>query len=249
MDMRTVDRKALPVLALAAVLPALASRAAEPPAAGALHDIPPNVMTSGFLAGHPDLRFRKAGMEAERQGNPAAARDEYRRAAHYGDKPSQGRLGEMYWQGEGGGVDRVAGFLWMSLAAERGYTFFQERRMAYWKALTPAEQAQARSRDQSMLSGYGDAVAKPRQAMAMLHAGARRSTGSLLGYGGQKLVIELPGGGSVDAGTFYAPEFWQPDRYWQMQDRLWDGRSPGRVEVGEPEDLDSHAHPRADGRP
>lgn len=247
--MRNPDRKTLLAIVMAAALPTLASRAAEPAAARDFHDLPRKALTAGFLSGHPDLRYRKAGMDAESQGHPAAARDEYRRAARYGDKPSQGRLGEMYWRGEGGGIDRVAGFLWMSLAAERGYTLFQERRMAYWKALTPAEQTQARALDQSMLSAYGDAVAKPRQALVM-RAEARRSTGSLLGYGGQKLVIEPPGGGSVDARTFYAPEFWQPARYWQVQDRVWEGRSPGRVEVGEVEDLDGHAAGTpADGRP
>ncbi len=30
---------------------------------------------------------------------------------------------------------------------------------------------------------------------------------------------------------------WEPDAYWQMQDYVWDRRTPGRVDIGEVQDL------------
>jgi hypothetical protein len=203
----------------------------------AFQDFPAEVLTDGFLEAHLDLFYRKAGIAADRRGDFAAARKQYQLAARYADKPSQARLGEMYWDGQGGSTDRVMGFLWMALAAERSYEAFQARKMEYWNQLTTEERKRAVSMDQKMLNEYGDAVAKPRQAKVMRRE-ALRGTGGLLGYSkGSALSINTPRGGSIDPQVFYAKEFWEPEAYWQMQDYVWDGRTPGRVDIGEVQDL------------
>ncbi|MFT4199051.1 MAG: sel1 repeat family protein [Pseudoxanthomonas sp.] len=204
-------------------------------------DIPADVLTDGFLEGHPDLFYRKAGTHDDEAKDYAKARKDYRLAARYGDKPAQARLGEMYWNGEGGQADRALGFLFMSLAAERGYELFQTWKMYYWRQLTDAERRRARSLDQTMLREYGDAAAKPRQEKAMRRELAR-STASRLGYDGQALYIDTPGHGAVSAERFYARDFWNPQAYWRLQDRVWSGQTPGRVTVGGVEDV-GHAAP------
>lgn len=200
-------------------------------------DIPADVMTEGFLEAHPDLWHRRAGMRADASGNHQAARKHYRLAARYGDKPSQARLGEMFWNGQGGEQDRVQAFLWMALAAERGYPEFDVWKTHYWGKLDKEERDEARRREPGMLAEYADKVAKGRQAKAM-RRGQRSSTGSLLGYSSASaLYINLARGGSIDPERFYAREFWEPGEYWKLQDRIWREEFKGSVSVGDLENL------------
>jgi len=202
-------------------------------------DFPAQVLTDGFLEAHLDLFYRKAAISADRRGDFPDALKKYRLAARFADKPSQARIGEMYWEGQGVDVDHVMGFLWMALAAERGYDAFQARKMEYWNQLTPEERKRAVGLDQKMLGEYGDAVAKPRQARVMRRE-ALRGTGGLLGYSeGQLVSINTPRGGAIDPQVFYAKQFWDPETYWRMQDYVWDGRTPGRVDIGDVQDLGS----------
>lgn len=214
------------------------------------HDIPADVMTDGFMAAHPDLDYRRRGIARDKAGELAAARGEYLRAARYGDKPSQARLGEMYWNGQGTAVDRVQGFLWMALAAERKYREFALLKMYYWQQLTPAEQAQARGRQQAMLDEYGDAAAQRRQALAMRRE-AGKATGSMLGHSSASalyiVAVDSQARG-IDAERFYAPRYWTPGEYWALQDRLWERQFDGKVDVGGVEQVDAPA-PAGDGPP
>lgn len=224
-------------LGLALGLGAHTASAAD--ATRAFQDFPAEVMTDGFLEAHLDLFYRKAGIAADKRGDFVTARKQYQLAARYADKPSQARLGEIYWEGQGVEADHVMGFLWMALAAERNYDAFQARKMEYWGQLSAAERKRATSLDQKMLGEYGDTVAKPRQAKVMRRE-ALRGTGGLLGYSGVSSVsITTARGGTIDPEVFYAKEFWEPEAYWQMQDYVWDGRSPGRVDIGEVQDLGS----------
>lgn len=230
-------RTGLAGLALAISVVGLAGAAEASSKKGTFYDVPADVMTDGFFQGHLDLFYRRAGMRADKAQNFAEARKQYRLAARYADKPSQARLGEMYWNGEGGSQDHVMGFLFMALAAERGYESFTERKMDYWRQLNEDERKRAVRQDKKMLADYGDAVAKPRWE-AVLKREARRSTGSLLGgTGASALVINSPRGGSIDAQRFYAPQFWQATQYWSMQDRLWAKENPGIVTVGDVEGI------------
>ena len=45
---------------------------------------------------------------------------------------------------------------------------------------------------------------------------------------------------------YYAPQYWQPEKYWQLQDALWKAPLKGRVRVGELESVESKA---ASGKP
>lgn len=240
-------RHPLRYCALGLALALCAGTASATDATRAFQDFPGEVLTDGFLEAHLDLFYRKAGIAADRRGDFADARKKYQLAARYADKPSQARLGELYWEGQGGEADRVMGFLWMALAAERNYEAFAAVKMSYWNQLTPAERKRAVALDKQMLGEYGDAVAKPRQARVMRRE-AQRGTGGLLGYSsGSALSINLPGGGGIDPEVFYAKEFWEPEAYWQMQDYVWDGRSPGRVDIGDVQNLG--AQPASDAKP
>ena len=98
------------------------------------------VMTSaGFLSYHPDLRFRLLGLAEYRKGNYVEAMVQFRRAARYADKPSQGMIAEMLWKGQGTAVDRPAAYVWMDLAAERAYKMMLVQREKYWAEMTEAE--------------------------------------------------------------------------------------------------------------
>lgn len=235
-------RPAIHVRALGLVLVmgtgiAFAAEPAPAEPAQTYQDFPAGVLTDGFLEAHLDLFYRKAGIAADRRGDLERAREKYQLAARYADKPSQARLGEMYWEGQGVERDHVMGFLWMALAAERGYDAFQTRKMEYWAQLTPEERKRAVALDQKMLGEYGDVVAKPRQAKVMRRE-ALRGTGGLLGYSESSMLsINTPRGGAIDPKVFYAKEFWEPEAYWRMQDYVWDGRNPGRVDIGEVQDL------------
>jgi hypothetical protein len=225
------------VLLATVMLPMGMAQAGEETEANALQpDAPLMSMTSGFLEGHPDLEYRNEAIDHDQAGDFAGARKRYLQAARYGDKPSQARLGEMYWNGQGVAADHVTGFLWMALAAERSYPMFTDLKMAYWNSLTPAEQDQARRRDKSMIGEYGDAAAKPRQEKVMRRE-LSRSSGSLLGYNSQAMSITAYGHGSIgsaiDPEKFYAKEYWQPDLYWQTEDKAWRRILNGTVTVGD----------------
>lgn len=233
------------MLLVATQMAAAQSRTPEP-IAWQFEDIPADVLTAGFLDGHPDLYHRKGAIILDRKGRFAEARERYRMAARYGDKPSQARLGEMYWKGEGGDVDRALGFLWMSLAAERKYEMFEAWKMYYWGQLDAKEQRHAREQDQHLLREYGDAVAKKRQEVAMRRY-LKTATGSMLGAHGQALYIQTSDGRVIESERFYARDFWEPDAYWSLQNRVWNGPTPGRVLVGEMENVGEDASPRSPG--
>jgi hypothetical protein len=42
-------------------------------------DIPPDILTDGFLEAHPDLMYRKAGLRADDRHDPVSARHQYPR--------------------------------------------------------------------------------------------------------------------------------------------------------------------------
>ncbi|WP_045758684.1 Sel1 repeat protein [Xanthomonas albilineans] len=219
------------------LLLALPGQVAAVTAERTFDDIPAQILTDGFLEAHLDLFYRRAGIRADKKGDYAQAKKQYQLAARYADKPSQARLGEMYWQGQGVAPDHAMGFLWMALASERGYEAFSTRKMEYWNQLTPEERKRAIALDKQMIAEYGDQVAKPRQE-AVMRREAMSSTGSLLGYSGAgALSINRPGGGSIDPEVFYAKQFWEPSAYWKLQDRVWDGRTPGRVDIGDVENI------------
>lgn len=191
--------------------------------------------SSGFLAAHPDLLNRSRGWAAYEKGEHAEAMRWFKMAARYADKPSQGMVAELLWSGEGIDTDRALAYIWMDLAAERGYPNFVARREALWDALDAAEQAQVAERGQAVYAEFGDEVAKPRIA-AVLRRERARTTGSRVGFVGN-LRIEIPGPGgimqSIDGSQYYADKYWDPDQYQAWHDAAWQAPRRPNVDVGE----------------
>lgn len=198
------------------------------------------MMTEGFLSAHPDLRWRREGLHSYANARYDEAMDHFLKAARYADKPAQAMIAEMYWKGIGVPQDRAIGYAWMDLAAERFYSNFIIKREQYWGELSPAEQAAAIERGQPVLAEYGDAVAKSR--MARILRKSRSATGSRVGFSGNLDIIPFTGpnagkGIRIRADEYYAAKYWQPEKYFEWQDQMWDAppARKGRVDVGDVE--------------
>ena len=201
----------------------------------------PIMMSAGFLSAHPDLRYRLQGVEAYRQGEFEQAFEHFRRASYYADKPSQGMIAEMLWLGQGVPQDRALGYVWMDLAAERGYRSFLARRERYWAQLDEAERQRALEEGDALYARYGDPSARTRIDMVLRRA-RRQITGSRTGHPvGGALRIEVPGPGgssmSIDGSKFYDPVYWDPEKYQAWHDQVWMEPRTGNVDVGELESL------------
>lgn len=214
-------------LALASVAPRLfAENSAPSPAHVA-------AASEGFLRYHPDLRWRKVGLERYEAGLHDKALAAFIRSSRYADKGSQAMVAEMYWNGEGTGVDRARAYAWMDLAAERGYKDFTAIREYYWAALDAGERERALDVGKDIYAEFGDEVAKPRLERK-IDQGRRQTTGSRTGFKGA-LTVMLPGNGNwvrLDGEQYYSDQFWQPELYFEWQDQIWREPYRGRVEVG-----------------
>jgi hypothetical protein len=228
-------------LACASIL-SIALWTALPSAAHAASPVPedptadPLMLSAGFLSGHPDLRFRLLAQEEVEDGNHADAFRFFRRAAWYGDKPSQAMIAEMLWTGRGVEADRPAAYAWMDLSAERGYVEFVRFRERYWEALDASERERAIALGEAIYAEYGDAAATPRLEQ-VLRQKRRRMTGSRTGFAGN-LQIHVPGPGgsiSIPAHRFFDETYWDPERYRAWQDSIWSRPRTGTVRVGEVE--------------
>lgn len=192
--------------------------------------------SEGYLAAHPDQKFRLLGNDARRNGRLSEAREYFSRAARYADKLSQGAIAEMYWNGEGVPRNRPLAYAWMDLAAERGAQLLLAHRESYWSQMTPAERQQAIHEGEQLYAEYGDAVAKPRLERKLIVA-RRNVTGSHVGWIGNLSVCVDPSVGSCGAAVtgeqYYADRYWIPKKYWEWQDQiiLTPGRT-GEVKVG-----------------
>ncbi len=217
--------------ALAQDAPAGAPESASAPQPAAAN---PLAGTSDFLEYHPDLKYRKKGLEAyERDSFPRAAAF-FRKAARYADKPSQAMVAQMLWRGEGVTVDRPLAYAWMDLAAERRYPSFVAFREHFWQQLDAAQRQQAIEVGKAVYAEFSDAVAKPRFAAA-LERGRSHTTGSRTGFvGNLQIMVPGPGGEwiTIPANRYYAPRFWQDKDYWAWQDQVWKAPLHGNVLIG-----------------
>jgi len=200
------------------------------------------------LRGRPNEEFRVQGLKAYQQHRYDQAIGRFEAAAGYADKYSQHYLSLMHWHGVGTPVDRVQGYIWSDLAAERGNPRLLAIREKMWTQLSAQEQARVPDEGAAFYARYGDDIAKPR-AEGEMRRFARGMTGSRVGYRNQPIET---GGGPVNgvfltevgsnsaayavsvAGSpdeLYGKEggLRRLDTYWQEQDRLLDGS----VEVGE----------------
>ena len=212
------------------LLPAIAN-AAPPPKESVNQNFVVN--SEGFLAAHPDIRWRGEGMLALEAGNLELAAGYFQRAARFGDKPSQAMYADMLWRGEGVAQDRPRAYAWMDLAAERMYKPFLAKRELYWNQLDKAQQDAALEIGRAIYAEYGDDVAKPRLETLLRREG-RNIAGSRTGSVGA-LQIRIPGPGgiwhTVSGEEYYARRFWEPAEYWAWTDQTWKDPPSGRVDV------------------
>jgi len=192
--------------------------------------------SEGFLARHPDVRFRKEGLLRQGEGNHSAALNAFRKAARHADKPSQAMIAEMFWQGTGLARDPAQAYAWMDLAAERGYSLFTVKREQYWAALDDAQRVRAIEIGQDLYAEFGDEVAKPRLDLH-LRRGRYATTGSRVGaVGPLKVMLAVDGlWVTVSGEAYYKPDYWKDDRYHALTDAIWGGWPDGSVEVGPPQ--------------
>jgi uncharacterized protein len=198
--------------------------------------IDPLMVAAGFLDSHPDLRYRTRGLDEYEDRNYQKAFSEFQRAAYYSDKPSQAIVGEMLWIGLGTAQDRALAYVWMGLAAERGYTSFSEKHQHYWNELDDGERKRALEEGPAIHAEYADSVAEDR-LNAVLLLERKKVTGSRLGYTGNPLQISVPGVGTLDGSQYYHPKFWDPKEYRALQDSIWKKVRIGRVNIGEVEQV------------
>ena len=222
--------------AIAAALLLMLALAPQPAtAAGAVPD--PDMLTPSFLAAHPDIDFRRRGLEAYEAGRHAAALDAFEEAARWSDKLSAAMVAEMYWNGTGAPVDRALAQAWAEIAAERGFPRLVALRDRYWAALEDTERARARELLPTLLEQYGDAVAMERLADRLgprLHASRDSRDTSGGSRGALHVYVPTARGWKRFSGhTYYNRKFWDPARYgeWQAEEA---NRPIPRVEVAEP---------------
>jgi len=196
----------------------------------------PLLLTSGFLSGHPDLRFRMLALEKRAAGKLEDAFRLFQRAALYADKPSQAMVAEMLWNGTGTEPDHALAYAWMDLAAERGYRGFLLLRELYWQELGETERERAIQEGQAIYTRYGDDAAEPRLATIMRRE-KRKATGSRTGFvGALSILVPGPGGWeNIDGSTFYDERYWDPVQYRAWHDAIWMMPKVGSVTVGEVE--------------
>ena len=204
-------------------------------------DIAPELLTEGFLAAHPDIRWRREGLHAFHHKRYDEAHAMFRRAASYADKASMAMLAEMYWKGLGVAQDKPIGYAWMDLAAERMYPNFTILRESYWGQLSKAEQDAAIERGQSLLAEFGDDAAKPRLER-ILRTEGRKVTGSRTGSVGFVRIIPMTGPMAgkntyLRADDYYRKDYWEPARYWAWQDEVWKAPQKENVDVGDVEQV------------
>jgi TPR repeat protein len=233
--MKTIAFRCLVATILLALLAAPAMGIAGE--AGDSRDLALVLNDTTFLAGHPDMRWRKLAIDVHKGGNDKRARELFQRAALYADKFSQAAYAEMLWKGKGGEQDRPLAYAWMDLAAQRGSRSLLARREYFWSQLDEAERARAQDVGHAVYARYGDKVAKPRQERDM-RVERNKTTGSRTGAAGTGNICTTldasasqggtgPGsvlgsacGSPISADVYYAPRLWEPAQYWAWQDQL-----------------------------
>lgn len=227
-DVHPKSKAVVAALLVAAIVPAAR-------AGGSGEDDPRIVRNEAFIAAHPDIFWRERGIFEYENRHFAAARIDFRRAARYADKPSQALLAQMFWNGEGGAVDRIAGYVWADLAAERGYPDFIATREQLWKALSVDERRAVRDAGEPVFAEFEDRVAKPRLERE-LRTQKLVITGSRTGHVGTLAIrLKNPDGSlqpPVDGALYFAPRYWNPKDYWLWQDSHFKDPPQGHVDVG-----------------
>ena len=193
------------------------------------------VMSSrGFLEAHPDMKYRTQGWLSYDEGDYAAARNFFTKAAGFGDKLSQAMLAEMAWKGIGQPVDRPLAYAWADISAERGYWQLVALREQYWSELSEEERARAIEIGQPLLEQYTQAVTGPALKKELRKARRYMISGRI--NRGANVVVPGPYGMAtvIRGHDFYAEKFWNAERYQEWIDDVWTDPPKENVDVGAP---------------
>jgi hypothetical protein len=185
---------------------------------------------------HPDQYFRRVGADHLERGRHDDALRTLRIAARYADKPSQIMLSRIYWEGLGVRPDRAVAYVWLDLAAERGWSDVLVARERAWNALDERERERALAVGDAMYREFGDDVARHRLE-TRLAQGRRAQLGSRTGFMASRVRVfvfglngDFNGSGSYFSGDeYYADEHWLPESYWAEQERQWRTLPMGKV--------------------
>ena len=199
--------------------------------------------SAAFINEHPDLKYRSRGLVAYHKANFGEAFINFKRAAKFADKPSQGMLAEMLWKGVGVTADKVQAYAWIDVAAERAYPAMISSRENMWSLLSESERKQALVASMELSQYYGDKVAKKRFASAVKRTRGN-VVGSHVGNAGNAFicldvlsayfengVVPTACIQKVDSSRYYQDKFWKPEQYFAWQDTAWKSSRTGRVEV------------------
>ncbi|MFE0500855.1 hypothetical protein ACFW0P_08780 [Lysobacter soli] len=184
----------------------------------------------------PNELYRLYGSESAAKGEWGDALVQFTKAARYADKYSQHRISLMYWHGVGVTRDPALAYAWADLAAERMYPSFVVLREKMWLSLDDEQRTRALREGEALYAQYGDEVAKPRLAAVILRQNSQ-VTGSRTGNVSGKLQTHSPRPGEIspmaasgaDMADVYASWRMNPERYWAVEDAIW---QDGSVEVG-----------------
>jgi TPR repeat protein len=210
------------VVAVGAVVPPAAAQTPQ------TYRNAPALIAAGYIDYHQDLKYRHLGLQAYREGRYEDAMRFFRRAGFFGDKPSQGMVAEMYRDGRGVAPDPVQAYIWMDLAAERGYPAFLILREQYWQSLDDSQRARAIEEGQAVFARFADAVAKPRTEMRLRFGERQLARVQTVSFQGM----------TIDASKLRDRLFWDAERHWSFQDVQWIAPRLGSVTVGEIESVD-----------
>jgi hypothetical protein len=128
----------------------------------------------------PDQYYSCEAMQSFKKGFDSHALSLFKRAARWGSKTSQYRVGLMYLGGYGTAVNPIEGTAWLLLANERNSTQGTQQLNEALKSLSDYERKLARERAQELSDDYGDLKALERRSRWVRRMKGR-TTGSRLG--------------------------------------------------------------------
>lgn len=193
----------------------------------------PQVWAQGTHENAPGTRPHDEATAAYEQGRYADALGKFRESARWADKLSQYNLGVMHYLGEGTEPDLATAWAWFELAAERDYPQMVKAAKGAWDALDADGRARGLAVYEELVTEYGDEVAFERTARHMDRE-RKQATGSRTGFIGALRVKtrDMPPGMDVDGEDYYAAERWDYETIVELEGKVFDNLSRGRVDVG-----------------
>lgn len=142
----------------------------------------------------PDLVLVERAVKAYLDESYIDALAYYRRAAKYGHKEAQMRVGTIHYAGLAGEPNPVLAQAWLRLSAAHGNPRYRKASDDLYKALSDTEQESADAKYEELKTEYGDLAALQRRDRWSRRQ-KRELTGSRVGATASQVQISLPGPG------------------------------------------------------